>query len=228
MVSVCMATFNGEKFIREQIGSILVQLDSEDELIISDDGSTDSTLDVICSITDRRIKIYKNSFKNVVHNFEFAISKATGDYIFLSDQDDRWHEDKIKSYLECFDITNADLVISDVALIDSGGGKKLDRFYPNGFKMGTFENLKKNNFIGCAMAFKRHTKQWFIPFPNNIPMHDWWIGLVISKKGKVKFLDKKLIYYRRHGENVTTGMRSSFWSILRWRWILIKNLYLQW
>lgn len=224
MVSVCMATFNGEAFVKEQIDSILLQLQPEDELIVSDDGSSDSTLQIISAIGDPRIHIFKNSFKNVVKNFEFAISQSKGDYIFLSDQDDIWHDQKVKSYLKCFKESSADLVVSDVAIIDAQGNIKEVDFYPQGFNAGTFTNLKKNNFIGCAMAFRKHTKKWFLPFPKNTPMHDWWIGLAVGKKGTIKYLDQKLINYRRHSGNVTSGKKSSLWNIVSWRWILIKNL----
>lgn len=225
MVSVCMATFNGEKFIKEQIVSILSQLHSDDELIISDDGSTDSTLEIISALEDSRIHVYKNSFRNVVKNFEFAISKSKGKYIFMSDQDDIWHGQKVEAYLNCFKMTNADLIVSDVAFIDSDGNIKEDQFYPHGFKGDVMSNLIKNNFIGCAMAFKKHTKKWFLPFPANIPMHDWWIGLMIGKNGSVHYLDEKLIYYRRHDNNVTSGKKSGLWNIIKWRWILLKNLF---
>jgi len=88
MISVCIATYNGEKYIKEQLDSIINQLDKNDEIIISDDGSSDNTIKIIESYKDGRIVLYKNSFKNVVLNFEFAIDKSKGDYIFLSDQDD--------------------------------------------------------------------------------------------------------------------------------------------
>ena len=117
MVSVCMTTYNGEKFIREQIASILCQLQDHDELIISDDGSTDSTIEIVNSLGDVRIKFYQNCFKNVVKNFEFTISKAVGDYIFLSDQDDIWHRNKVESFLDCFFRTEADFVISNLEFI---------------------------------------------------------------------------------------------------------------
>lgn len=224
MVSVCMATFNGEKFVKKQIESILPQLNPEDELIISDDGSTDSTLKIVSDFDDSRIRIFKNSFRNVVKNFEFAINKSNGEYIFLSDQDDIWHQDKVAAYLKYFKESNADLIVSDVAFIDAHGNTTKDEFFPRGFKGGTLSNLKKNNFIGCAMAFKEDTKKWFLPFPTDTPMHDWWIGLAIGKKGMVRYLDRKLIYYRRHHQNVTSGKKSTLPNIIRWRWILIKNL----
>lgn len=220
-----MATYNGERFIKEQIESILRQLSPEDELIISDDGSTDLTLEIIKEIRDRRIKIFKNSFKNVVNNFEFSISESAGDYVFLSDQDDIWHPRKVEKVLESFKQTNADLVITDIALIDSTGVLKKGEFYRNKFRGSVYYNLIKNNFIGCAMAFKKETLEWFLPFPAALPMHDWWIGLVVGKRGKVAFLNEKLLYYRRHDNNVTSGNKSSIFNIIKWRWLIIKNLY---
>ena len=90
-ISVCIATYNGGAFIKDQIYSILLQLSQNDEIIISDDGSRDSTLNILFSFNDSRIKIYKNGGKHgVVSNFENAIKHATGDYIFLCDQDDVW------------------------------------------------------------------------------------------------------------------------------------------
>lgn len=225
MVSVCMATYNGEKYIIEQIRSILSQLQSYDELIISDDGSTDDTIRIIKSIPDARIKLFQNSFKNVVKNFEFSISQSVGDYIFLSDQDDLWHPKKVDQYLQTFQASNADLIVSNVAFINAAGISQPEEFYKQGFKAGTWENLKKNNFIGCAMAFKKHTKQWFLPFPEKIPMHDWWIGLVIGKKGTIKYIEEKLLFYRRHDHNVTSGKKSTFANIISWRWLIIKNLF---
>ncbi len=100
MISVCIATYNGEKYIRPQIESIIVQLDPGDEIVISDDGSTDDTLNIIASFADDRIKVFdhsrdkkqkvKYSFEHVTRNFENALRHAKGDLIFLSDHDDFW------------------------------------------------------------------------------------------------------------------------------------------
>ena len=95
MISVCIATYNGEKYLREQLDSILPQLAESDEVIVSDDGSTDGTIDLITSLNDPRIKIVSNSGrKGYVGNFENALKHTTGDYIFLSDQDDIWYPNK--------------------------------------------------------------------------------------------------------------------------------------
>lgn len=100
MISVCMATYNGEKYIKEQIDSILKQLGSDDELVISDDGSSDGTIDIILGYHDPRIHLYKGSFHSPAFNFENALKNATGDFIFLSDQDDIWYDNKVPEILK--------------------------------------------------------------------------------------------------------------------------------
>ena len=100
MISVCMASYNGEKYIKQQIDSILKQLSDEDELVISDDGSTDNTLSVIQSIHDKRIKLIHNQGEHgYSRNFENALKNSKGDYIFLSDQDDVWKDNKVETIL---------------------------------------------------------------------------------------------------------------------------------
>nr|WP_277091195.1 glycosyltransferase [Acinetobacter gerneri] len=223
-ISVCMATYNGENYIKEQLISILNQLSETDEIIVSDDSSTDNTLKVVRSINDSRVKIFENCFRSVTKNFEFAISKAAGDIIFLSDQDDIWHAQKVEKYMDQFNNNEIGLVIANLQLIDKFGDEVGGVFFDHGFHNSFLQNIIKNNFIGCSMAFRKEIVSKFIPFPNNIPMHDWWIGLVALKTSKVKYINKNLTYYRRHGNNVTTGNRSSLKNILIWRLNLIFNL----
>jgi glycosyltransferase involved in cell wall biosynthesis len=228
MISVCIATYNGDKYIKEQIDSIINQLDKNDEIIISDDGSSDNTIKIIESYNDKRIVLYKNSFKNVVLNFEYAIDKSKGDYIFLSDQDDIWHKDKVKSFLDCF-LKNSQvtLLISDFQIIDKNG-LNLDGVYnKNEFSSSLVKNLIVNNFIGCAMAFTSSTKNVIMPFPNNIAMHDWWIGTCSKLNGEVKFIDKKLHSYRRHSSNLTTQIGAKVGIQITWRFNLIVNLIIR-
>ena len=228
MISVCIATYNGEKYIKEQLDSIINQLEKNDEIIISDDGSSDRTLNIIESYNDSRIVLYKNSFKNVVLNFEFAIDKSKGDFIFLSDQDDIWHKDKVKCFLDCF-LKNSQvmLLISDFQIIDQNG-KQIDGIYTkNEFSSSLVKNVIVNNFIGCAMAFTSSTKNVIMPFPNNIAMHDWWIGTCSKLYGEVKFIDKKLHSYRRHSSNLTTQIGAKVGIQIIWRFNLIVNLIIR-
>ncbi|MCD7932673.1 MAG: glycosyltransferase [Tannerellaceae bacterium] len=117
MVSVCIATYNGEKYLKEQIDSILIQLEGEDELIISDDNSTDSTLQILKEYDDARIKtIEANQFNSPIYNFENAIKYSKGNIIILSDQDDIWYPykvDKIKTFLKKYL-----LVFSNATIVD--------------------------------------------------------------------------------------------------------------
>lgn len=228
MISVCIATYNGEKYIKEQLDSIINQLDKNDEIIISDDGSSDNTINIIESYNDRRIVLYKNCFKNVVLNFEFAIKKSKGDYIFLSDQDDIWHKDKVKCFIDCFlKNSNVTLLISDFQIIDQNG-LNLDVVYnKNEFSTSLVKNIIVNNFIGCAMAFTSNTKNVIIPFPNNIAMHDWWIGTCSKMYGEINFIDKKLHFYRRHNSNLTTEVGAKLRIKIKWRLNLIVNLIIR-
>ncbi|MGZ3810438.1 MAG: glycosyltransferase family 2 protein [Mucilaginibacter sp.] len=209
-----MATFNGEKHIYTQVKSILDQLSTEDELIISDDGSIDDTIQIIKSFSDDRIKIFHNKAKKgPVGNFENAIINANGELIFLADQDDIWFPDKIEKHLQLHKFY--DLVISDAVVIDDQGLVLHQSFFKaRGSKAGLFNNLKRNTYIGCCMSFNRQIVKNALPFPRYIHMHDWWIGLVAELKGKVIFCDDKLMKYVRHQNNASPTLANSGYSFI--------------
>ena len=118
MISVCMTSYNGEKYIEEQLKSILIQLSSKDEIVISDDGSKDDTCKVIKSLADQRIKLITNeSSHGFTHNFENALRHANGDIIFLSDQDDIWKDNKVEVTLKV--LKHCDLAISDCTTVNN-------------------------------------------------------------------------------------------------------------
>lgn len=209
MISVCMATYNGGLYIKEQIDSIIMQLSKDDELIISDDGSRDGTIEIINSFHDIRIKLYHNETNHgFVGNFENALSQAKGDYIFLSDQDDIWKEGKIKVTLDA--LKNYDLVVHNAELIDGSGNSLNKDYYSCLHQKTTFlANLWKTRFLGCCMAFNRKVFQDCIPFPQKIVAHDYWIGMYALAKYKVAFIPNILISYRRHGNNVSPSSEKS-------------------
>lgn len=225
-ISVCMATYNGDQYIKQQIESILIQLKEYDELIISDDGSTDDTLKIISSFNDHRIKIYNNeNRKGVVGNFENAIMKCSGDIIFLSDQDDVWRDDKVKVISDFFKKKPSHTcVFSNAIIIDKNGNSLSEVAFKREPDIDLLKVLIRNKFLGCTMAFRSNIKT--LPFPNKLPMHDWYIGLRHICKGKVGFINENLIFYRRHGNNVTTGKRSNFLQVLVWRIEILKSLFI--
>lgn len=208
MLSVCMATYNGGRFLREQLESILTQLDENDELIISDDGSIDETLSIISSFDDNRIKLFHNISHGVNQNFENALSHSKGDIICLSDQDDIWRPGKVefvKSKLQ-----KCDLLIHNAEIVDSKGnslGYDYFSLVPN--NCGFWGNLWKSRFLGCCMAFNRKLLNDALPFPKIIAGHDYWIGMLGSVKYKVLFDKQVFLFYRRHGDNTSTSAEQS-------------------
>lgn len=212
LVSVVMATFNGEKFLRQQIESILNQNYTNIELVVVDDGSTDKTLTILNEYAkqDARIKIYPATTNmGFVSNFERGLTLAQGEYVMLSDQDDIFRQDKILLMLQKLKGGTCDLVISDLSLIDSDGNLihksfwQSQRLNPSAGK--PFKRLIYSNFAtGCAMMFRRKLLNSALPFPKGILVHDWWIAVVATTKnaGGLCLITDSLTLYRQHGGNV--------------------------
>lgn len=208
MISVCIATHNGEKYIKNQLDSILSQLSQDDEVIISDDGSTDGTLSVINKMIDSRIIVYqynqplltKHSHEYVCRNFENALVHAKGDYIFLSDQDDEWLPNKVKMCLK--DLENHDLVLHDFMHIDENENITLQLHYNGTFRPHNYF-LRAGKHYGCAMAFRRKVLDYALPFPKHLLLHDYWIGILSETLGSFYFEKDPLIRYRFHQQNTS-------------------------
>ncbi len=228
MISVCLAAYEDDVYLEDQIVSILDQLNSDDEIIISDDSLTKRVYEVCRKINDNKIKYIKGPREGVIKNFENALKNSSGEIIFLSDQDDIWLKDKVYdcvNSLKKYDLvlTNAIVVDENLDIIDELLFKK-DLKYLN-----IFSTICKNKFIGCCMAFNRKILDESLPFPVNIPMHDWWIGLIGLSKGKVFYNHQPYIKYRRHQHVLTnTQGKSRFKIITRilFRLKLIKSLLL--
>ena len=222
-----MATYNGADYLRPQIDSILSQLSDDDELIISDDSSTDATVKITQEIGDKRIRLLEgNTFSSPIFNFEYALQQASGELIFLADQDDIWLPEKVKTMTGA--LTDCDLAVSDCAMIDESGSVVQPSFYamrrPG---PGFWKNFHKNSYLGCCMAFRAQVLDWALPFPKNVPMHDIWLGQVAEMFGKTKFCPEVLVHYRRHGLNVSPELDQSPFSLfqkIRFRFILIYRL----
>ncbi|MDE6410115.1 MAG: glycosyltransferase family 2 protein [Muribaculaceae bacterium] len=212
MVSVCLATYNGERYLREQIDSILAQLREEDELIVSDDGSTDATKEILSSYSDSRIKLFSNEGNHGVNsNFENAVSHASGDYIFLSDQDDVWLPGKVEECVRA--LGAADCVVHDCIVTDGSGQVMEESFFSmRGSHPGFWRNLYRNSYLGCCMAFRKEVLKYALPYPDPLPVfQEGWIASLADIKGRVVFIPFKGILFRRHGNNASaTAGKSSF------------------
>ncbi len=207
MISVCMATYNGEKFLKEQVDSILEQLDSNDELVVSDDGSSDSTLKILKGYNDSRIKILSNKEGHGVNkNFENALRNAKGDYIFLADQDDVWLPGKVNHCIEALQHNHC--VVHDAIITDEQLSTLHDSFFETvNAKKGFIHNWIRNGYLGCAMAFQRNLLDVVLPIPDKLPVwHDIWIGAIANLKFTIEFTPFKGILFRRH--NHTTSVTS--------------------
>lgn len=220
-ISVAMISYQGEKYIEEQLDSILAILGPKDEVIISDDGSTDRTREILVRYEsqDERVRMINGPKAGVKKNVENALRSCEGEYIFLADQDDIWMPEKVECVLEAFKRDGVGLVIHDATVTDGSCQKViLESFYSlKGSGAGAIKNIWRNTYIGCCMAFKRDILEEVLPIPDYIEMHDQWIGVINDQlKRGTSFIPQKLIKYRRHGNNAS---EMSHYSIPR----MLKN-----
>ncbi|WP_033147758.1 glycosyltransferase [Prevotella sp. P6B1] len=234
MISVCIATYNGEKFIRQQLESILPQLSMNDEIVISDDHSTDNTIEIIKSLKDARIHLYFHEadihamfhIDRSTHNFVNALSHANGDIIFLADQDDFWLPNKVETtiqQLKSYDLVISNCIIGDEALNTTG--KMYSDIRP--FKTGVLNNIIKSHYLGCCMAFRKDVYQKALPFPKHGVAHDLWIGLTAERFFRVGYIKQPLVIYRRHTGTVTYSGKENKTSLafkLKYRLLIVKAL----
>lgn len=178
-------------------------------------------MDLIKGLEDSRILIYQNK-SNIgpIKSFEKAILKCNGDYIFLSDQDDVWEKDKVSTCVRYLKVDNINLVIHDAFVVDSElkvVNNSWDTYNKNHFTKNITGTLIKNPFCGAMMAFKKELKEYILPFPDKIDMHDIWIGLQCQVNGiRYKHINDRLIKYRRH-DGTVTGKRKSITKMIKKR-----------
>jgi len=217
MISVCVTTYNGEKYIKEQLDSILCQLESDDEVIVSDDGSTDKTLEIINSYNDDRIKLLHHkkdehhkeySFYKISKNVENAINHATGELVFLADQDDVWEKNKVSTVKH--KMGNALLLLHDCSLINEHGETTHTSYFElNNSRSGVLRNLIKCSYLGCCMVLNKALLNKAFPFPQEPVPHDLWFGLVADWQNSTTVIHDTLIRYRRHQANQSSTSKKS-------------------
>lgn len=219
LVSIAMCSYNGERFIKEQLDSILNQTYNNIELIIVDDCSKDNTIEIIEEYLnkDNRIKFYKN-VKNLgfVKNFEKSISLCTGKYIALADQDDIWKKNKLEVFVA--EIKDNTLIYSDAILIDKDSkilNKELIRPNANLAKGRCNKAFIFTNCVsGNTLMFKKELIPHILPIPEQISFHDIWIAFVASSIGTITPTEESFTYYRRYSEQVTHHKEKNYSSIL--------------
>lgn len=233
-ISVCMAAYNGERYITAQLQSILSQLGDEDEVIVVDDASTDGTREKVRALDDRRIRFLKHDRnQGVARTFEDGIRAASGEILFLSDQDDLWASNKVSTVLRAFQLQpEADIVVSDAELINTNDAPIGPSYYAERgkFRSGVLANVFRCSYLGCVMAFRRRICAWVLPFPTEADvLHDLWIGTSNAlTSGKTLYIDHPLVRYRRHEHNVTGNKRLTIARRMRIRWDLCRSLATFW
>lgn len=205
-ISVAVAVFNGEPYISEQLTSIVHQSLPPHEIILSDDGSLDNSLDItrkIVGASDIELKIVRNKYaRGFSTNFQSALEQCTGDIILLSDQDDVWLPDKIEKCVASLEADQKYLVIHDMYIGDEtltiGDRTYMEEFLRNGVSLDGYCS-------GCGMAMKRAMADIVLPFPAQVQDHDIWINEVAKSIGQRSLLSLPLTIYRRHSNNLTTN-----------------------
>ncbi|PSB59236.1 glycosyltransferase family 2 protein [Chamaesiphon polymorphus] len=231
LISIAIATYNGEAFLREQLDSIYSQTYKNIEIIVTDDCSVDSTPQILEEYCQKYgLRYYLNECNlGFLKNFEQAISLCNGEYIALCDQDDVWIDRKIE--LELSSLLQVEssvgknmpvLVFSDLQIVNSEMKTISDLFYnpPNFDPNKTDYNhlLVQNVVVGCTVLFNRSLKNIALPIPIDAMYHDHWLAIVASIFGKIRFLDLKTVHYRQHLENcIGAGNRESsyLWDTLK-------------
>jgi glycosyltransferase involved in cell wall biosynthesis len=211
LVSIVLGTYNGEKYLKEQIDSILGQTYANIELVVVDDCSIDNTPTILKAFAHKydNVHVYFNE-KNIglVRNFEKAVKYAQGELIAFADQDDVWLPEKIQLLAD--NIGNNMLIYSDSAYIDANGrlmGKKLSD-YRNWIKGKNLYALDSDSIwvAGHAMLFRRELLDLALPFPfSPYITHDLWLAYIAMLKGTITFIPEALVLYRQHGNNAAGG-----------------------
>lgn len=245
MISIAMTTYNGEKYIARQLETILIQTIPADEIVICDDCSTDKTVDIIEHIASANptahIRLYKNK-KNLgyVKNFYKAISLTKGDYIFLADQDDEWHLNKIERSLQIITGEKASAICTNCRLIDEKSEYLEDSVtYPrNPFidnvtkeitPISFYELIIGNIAQGCTYCFTKEVKECYLRMNSPHLIHDHQIMFVATLLGDVYFLNESLIDYRLHEKNAVgfgnvEELQKIHWKIPSLRPVMVKFL----
>lgn len=225
-ISVALCTYNGERYLREQLESIAAQTRLPDEVVVCDDCSSDETTEIVREFVQTapfsvRLFVNEENLKTV-KNFEKAISLCAGDLIFLSDQDDVWLPDKLKIFeAEFADNKQLGLVFCDADLVDDNlHSLGLSSWQTLGFTVDKRDKyltksidsslLASNIVSGCMLAFRADYKHLILPMPVECEdvIHDYWIALLLLFASQVTIVPQRLVKYRQHSKQQIGAMNS--------------------
>lgn len=229
-ISVCLASYNGERYIEEQLQSILMQLDDLDEIIVVDDASSDGTTTVIESFTDPRIRLIVNS-RNIgyVASFEKAITISSGNFVMLSDQDDIWLPGRVEILLNALKLKQ--FAASNFTTF----GGRPNRLQKIKLKRSNERHSLRNIFAtwvgyrpyyGCTMAFRAEGKDRLLPFPSFLhETHDQWIAIVANMGAQMAHVEQATVTRRLHEDNTTPKKSRQIRIIFRARMNLLRAIF---
>ncbi len=235
-ITILLATYNGGKFLFQQLDSILKQTNQNWKLLIHDDNSTDNTVDIIRQYQKQypsKIQFIDDdvSFGNASTNFSFLLEHVDTEYIMLCDQDDVWVANKIeltlqkmqdmeKHYQNTPILIHTDLTVVDEELkVISKSYWDYQHLDPSKDSLNRL--LVQNTITGCTVMINRELANMALPIPNNVIMHDWWLGLVAATFGKIIYIDMPMVFYRQHSKNDTGATKFNLKTI----WKKMSSLY---
>ena len=232
-IEIILATYNGEKYLREQLDSVLANTFTDFEIHICADGSTDGTLEIAREYVEKysQITLWENQEnQGYTKNFLQAVKRETASYFMFCDQDDIWMPDKIEqTYRAIKEAEEAKeipiLVYTDAFNYDNDTKKDTGSFHKTSHldtkKVDTAHLFMENKCIGCTIMCNAKVRDYITELPEEIRVHDWWVALICSHFGKVVYLDKMTLHYRQHRDNMIGT--SSFFHYLTERLRHVKE-----
>lgn len=230
MIDIVMAAYNGSRYIKQQIESILNNTYKEFRLFVCDDGSTDDTASIVKELQQKyKEQVFwrpNETNQGVVNNFLIGARKCSGDYIMFCDQDDVWLPDKIESTFckmqQIEKVYGKDIpiaVFTDAKVVDGTLKVKEESFHRSSHLDTTLLDfphmLMENKIMGCTLMINRTLKDMLFVLPKYARMHDWWIGLIASAMGKIAYLDRPTMLYRQHGSNEVGSQKFSAGKVMQ-------------
>ncbi|RLA70223.1 MAG: glycosyltransferase family 2 protein [Epsilonproteobacteria bacterium] len=229
-ITILLGTYNGVKYLEEQLESLLDQTHENWSLYVHDDGSEDDTLSILIDYNNRypeKIKLLqsKNSYRSASQNFGYLLGQTDAEYIMFCDQDDVWYPQKIEMTLlkmlemEEMHPESSILIHTDLTVADENLNKIDDSFWHYAHLDPDYDNferlLMQNIITGCTVMINRALKERALPIPKGAIMHDWWLGLVAARFGKIGYISEVTMAYRQHNNNDTGAKRFGLYEVLQ-------------